>query len=281
MWNTSCTNKICFTKEKTYEQNLHLRRLFSIKPRITITEPYIPYFMHSGGWQREKKRQEEDKVERVNYIYFNKILESKMKHSKYSKYEVEPKQIYPAFRRYSRYKLSDIINMIKIRKDNIKMENKISEIKSDYERGEMRKEANKQRKYVYNLLNRPKSIPYAPQLKFLSIDQVNNRIRSQIIKGQKYFRTQSSITDGKRRSSMIQLRNKMNNNNTSLKIDKNKSLNKSNTNKKSQGSINKKSINIESENNYINSKKEGEINTTTKKTNKKETTTKSNTGIKK
>ena len=52
--------------------------------------------------------------------------------------------------------------MIRIKKDNIKMENKISEIKSDYERGEMRKEADKQRKYLDNLLNRPKSIPYAP-----------------------------------------------------------------------------------------------------------------------
>ena len=55
MWNTSCTNKICFTKEKTYEQNLHLKRLFSIKPRINVTEPYIPSFLYSGGWQREKK----------------------------------------------------------------------------------------------------------------------------------------------------------------------------------------------------------------------------------
>ena len=279
MWNTSCSNKICFTKEKTYEQNLHLRRLFTIRPRITITEPYVPYFMHSGGWQREKKRQEEDKVEKVNNIYFNKILETKIKHSKYSKYEVEPKQIYPAFRRYSRYKLSDILNMIKIKKDNIKMENKISEIKSDYERGEMRKEADKQRKYLDNLLNRPKSIPYAPQLKFLSIDQVNNRIRSQIIKGQKYFRTQSSLPEGKRRNSMRQLRNKMNN--TSIKGDGNKSLNKTNTSKKSQGSKNKKSINIESENNYVSDKKEGENNNTNKKTNKKETTTKCNTGIKK
>jgi hypothetical protein len=234
--------------------------------------------MHSGGWQREKKRQEEDKVEKVNYIYFNKILETKMKHSKYSKYEVEPKQIYPAFRRYSRYKLSDILNMIRIKKDNMKMENKISEIKSDYERGEMRKEADKQKKYLYNLLNRPKSIPYAPQLNFLSIDQVNNRIRSQIIKGQKYIRTQSSLPEGKRRNSMRQLRN---NNNISIKGDRNKSLNKTNTSKKSQGSKNKKSINIESESNYVGDKKEGENNTTNKKTNKKETTTKCNTGIKK
>jgi len=277
MWNTSCTNKICYTKEKTYEQNLHLRRLFSIKPRINVTEPYIPSFLYSGGWQREKKRQEEDKVEKTNYIYFNKILETKMRHSKYSKYEVEPKQIYPAFRRYSKYKLDDIIKMLNIKKDNVRLENKLSEIKSTYERGEMRKEAEKQTKYLNNLLNRPKSIPYAPQLEFLSIDQVNNRLRNKIIKTQRYFRTQSSITDEKRRNSMRELRNKMNNSN--IKGKKNKSFNKSNTSKKNQDSKDKKSLKI-TENNCVNGKKES-INSSNKKTNKKETTTKCNTVINK
>ena len=277
MWNTSCTNKICYSKEKTYEQNLHLRRLFSIKPRINITEPYIPSFLYSGGWQREKRRQEEDKVERVNYIYFNKILETKMRHSKYSRYVVEPKQIYPAFRRYSRYKLDDIIKMLNIKKDNVRLENKLSEIKSTYERGEMRKEAEKQTKYLNNLLNRPKSIPYAPQLEFLSIDQVNNRLRNKIIKTQRYFRTQSSITDEKRRNSMRELRNKMNNSN--IKGKKNKSFNKSNTSKKNQDSKDKKSLKI-TENNCVNGKKES-INSSNKKTNKKETTTKCNTVINK
>ena len=277
MWNTSCTNKICFTKEKTYEQNLHLKRLFSIKPRINVTEPYIPSFLYSDGWQREKKRQEEDKVEKTNYIYFNKILETKMRHSKYSKYEVEPKQIYPAFRRYSKYKLDDIIKMLNIKKDNVRLENKLSEIKSTYERGEMRKEAEKQTKYLNNLLNRPKSIPYAPQLEFLSIDQVNNRLRNKIIKTQRYFRTQSSITDEKRRNSMRELRNKMNNSN--IKGKKNKSFNKSNTSKKNQDSKDKKSLKI-TENNCVNGKKES-INSSNKKTNKKETTTKCNTVINK
>ena len=57
--------------------------------------------------------------------------------------------------------------MIRIKNDNIRLENKLNEIKSCYERGEMRKEAEKQKKYLNNLLNRPKSIPYAPQLNFL------------------------------------------------------------------------------------------------------------------
>jgi hypothetical protein len=278
MWNTSCTNKICFTKEKTYEQDLHLKRLYSIRPRITITEPYIPYFLHSGGWQREKKRQEETKVEKLNTIFYSKVFEARFKPGKYNKYKIEPK-LYPAFQRFNRYKLSDIINMIRIRNDNIKMENKISEIKSTYERGEMRKEAFLQKKYLYNLLNRPKSIPYAPQLNFLSIDQYNNRHRSQIIKGERHFKTQINIGDGRRRNSMIQLRK--NKNNTIDKFYKNKSLNGSDASNKNQNLKRKKSLNIDSDINNVINKKEDNINSTAKKNNKKETTTKSNTGMKK
>lgn len=277
MWNTSCTNKICFAREKTYEQDLHLRRLYSIRPRITITEPYIPYFLHSGGWQREKKRQEEAKVEKLNTICYKRVFDARFKPGLYNKYKIEPKP-YPAFQRFNRYKLSDLINMIRIRNDNIRMENKISEIKSIYEINEMRKEAYFQKKYLYNLLNRPKSIPYAPQLNFISIDQYNNRQRSQIIKGERHFKTQSSIREGKRRNSMIQLRKKINY--TMSKYYKNKSLNKSNTSKKNQ-SKRKKSLNIESDINNVNIKKDDIINNSIKKSNKKETTTKCNTGMKK
>ena len=163
---------------------------------------------------KRKKRQEEDKVEKVNTIYYTKIFMAKFKHSRYSRYEAQPKQICPAFRHFSRYKLSDILNMIRIRKGNIGFENKIGKIKSDYDRVDMRKEAYKQKLYLNNLLKTPKSIPYAPQLKFKSLEQINNniRLRSQILKNQKHFKTQTSITEGKRRNySMSQLRNDMGN----------------------------------------------------------------------
>ena len=42
--------------------------------------------------------------------------------------------------------------MIRIREDNIRHENKIAEIKSDYDRVDMRKEAYKQKLYLSNLL---------------------------------------------------------------------------------------------------------------------------------
>ena len=210
MWNTSYTNKICFTKEKFYEQNLHLNRLYKIRPRISITEPYIPYFIHSGGWQREKKRQETSEIYKINNIIYNRVQEVKLKHGQYSLSEVYPKQIYPAFRRLARYKISDLIKLINIRKDNFRLKNKISEIKSDYERNYMKNEAEKQVKYLNNIMNQSKSIPYAPQLKFISIDQYNRLIKNK--KLYRYFNTQnSSIADGKRRHSMIELRNSDNN----------------------------------------------------------------------
>ena len=281
MWNTTCSNKICFTKEKTYEQNLHLKRLYTIRPRITITEPYFPFFMKSGGWQREKKRQEEDKVEKINNIYFTKIFDARLKPGDYNKKKIKP-GLYPAFKKLAGYKISDILKILKIKKDNMKMENKISEIKSDYERNEMRKEAQKQKLYLNNLLNRPKSIPYAPQLNFISIDQINNRMkRNQGIKSQKHFMTQSSIINNVRVSSMRQLRNNMNN--ISIKLSKNKSMhNRTNSAKKNQqNSKSRKSLDLEVENNFINNKNQDMANSILKKTNKKETTTKCTTGMKK
>ena len=277
MWNTTCSNKICFTKEKTYEQDLHLKRLYTIRPRLTITEPYIPFFMHSGGWQREKKRQEEDKVGKINNIYFTKVIDAGIKPGQYNKKQVRPK-LYPAFKRLARYKLSDILKMIRIRKDNLKMENKISEIKSDYERNEMRKEAEKQKEYLSNLLNRPKSIPYAPQLNFISIDQYNKRMkRNQGIKNQKYYMTQSSIMNDIKRNSMRHIRN--NTKNISIKLTKNKSMNNANnlSKKNNKHSRSRKSLDIESDNNYINNKKQDVIYSTLKKSNKKDTTTKCTT----
>ncbi len=279
MWNTTCSNKICFTKEKTYEQNLHLKRLYTIRPRITITEPYFPFFMKSGGWQREKKRQEEDKVEKINNIYFTKIFDARLKPGDYNKKKIKP-GLYPAFKKLAGYKISDILKILKIKKDNMKMENKISEIKSEYEINLMKKEARKQKEYLNNLLNRPKSIPYAPQLSFLSIDQINNRIKRIKIKSQKHYMTQTSIYNDLKRNSMRNLRN--NTHNISIKLTKNKSTNNrtniSINKKNDQNSKSRKSLEIEYDNNYyINNRKKDMINSTFKKSNKKETTTKCTT----
>ena len=204
-------------------------------------------------------------------------MDAKIRPSLYNKKQIRPK-LYPAFKRFARFKLSDILKMIKIKKDNMKMENKISEIKSEYEINLMKKEARKQKEYLNNLLNRPKSIPYAPQLSFLSIDQINNRIKRIKIKSQKHYMTQTSIYNDLKRNSMRNLRN--NTHNISIKLTKNKSTNNrtniSINKKNDQNSKNRKSLEIEYDNNYYIRKKDM-INSTFKKSNKKETTTKCTT----
>ena len=271
MWNTSCTNRICFTQDKTYEQNLHLKRLFCIRPEINVTEPYKPNFLRIRGPQKEKRKQIQNQIDKDNIILEKKKLEIIIKNGKYSKYEVEPKQIYPAFRRYSRLKLSDIIKLINIGFENKRLENKLINLKSTYDNREMRKEAEKQEKYLQNILNRPKSIPFTPALKFKSIQQLHNIFKKQLIKQQQYFNEQENNNGNVRRHSAKYLRTNTNNNS---RINKSNGQNNKNENKtnRSQSSKNRKSLKI---NNDINIENNDEGND--QKIKKEIGTTKANT----
>ena len=261
MWTTVCSNKICFNKDKTTEQNLHLRRLFCIRPEINISEPFVPNFLRIRGPQREKRRQIQDQIDKDNLILDKKKLEVLIKNGKYSRYEVEPKCVYPAFRRYNNLKLDDIYRLIRIDFENRRLENKCSKLKSRYDYGEMRKEAEKQEKYLDNILNRPKSIPFTPALNFISIEQLHNRLKKSLI-----------IQQYKRGNSARYTRTNPNNS----KINKsngenNKSGKKTN---RSQSSKNKRSLNIN--NDIENGMKERDD----KKVKKETGSTKAETGIK-
>lgn len=246
MWNTSCSNKICFTQDKTYEQNLHLKRLFCIRPEINTTEPYKPDFLKIKAPQKAKRKQTQDQIDKDNYILEKKLLEVFIKNGKYSRYEVEPKEIYPAFRRYSRLKFSDIINLIKIHFENQKLENKLINIKSTYDNGNLRKEAEKQQKYLNNILNRPKSISFTPALNFISIEQLHKRLKNQLFIQQRYLNGQQNNNDNlKRRHSSSYLPNNTNNSKMNKSNGQiNKSGNKSNRSHRSQSSKNRKSLKI-------------------------------------
>ena len=274
MWNTSCSNKICFTQDKTYEQNLHLKRLFCIRPQINVTRPYIPDFLNARGPQREKRKQIQEEINKGNYILQRKIIDANIKNGKYSKYVVMPKEVYPAFRRYSNLKISDIINMININFNNQRLKNKIINLKSNYDIDEMHKEAEKQEKYLQNLLNRPKSIPFTPALNFISIEQLHKRLKNQLIKQQRYLNEQQTTNENKskRGNSAGYLGTYTNNNSKINKTngENNKSGNRTNRSKRSQSSKNRKSLKINSDIEFENDKKI-----------KKDTTTKTNTGIKK
>ena len=276
MWNTSCSNKICFTQDKTYEQNLHLKRLFCIRPQINVTRPYIPDFLIIRGPQIEKRKQLQAEINKGNYILQRKIIDVNNKNGKYSKEVVIPKEVYPAFRRYSNLKISDIIKMININFDNQRLQNKIINLKSNYDNDEMHKEAEKQEKYLQNILNRPKSIPFTPALNFISIEQLHKRLKNQLIKQQRYLNEQQITNENisKRGNSAGHLRTYTNNNSKINKTngENNKSGNRTNRSKRSQSSKNKKSLKINSD---------IEIENENNKKIKKDTTTKYNTEIKK
>ena len=275
MWNTACSNRICFTKDKTNEQNLHLNRLLCTRPKINVTEPYVPTFLKINSSQKEKKKQIQNKKNKENDILQKKILNVYFKNGKYSRYEVEPKQIYPAFRRYTNLKFDEIVRLININTDNQKFENKISNLKSIYDNGEMMKEAEKQEKYLNNLLNRPKSIPFTPALKFKSIEYVRNWLKNQFIRQQQYLNEYQNTNSGnsRRGNSARKMRTSTNASNNKMNKslgEKNKSENKTN---RSQSSKNRKSLKINNDHNN-----EDEEN---KKSKKETGTTKTDTAVKK
>ena len=270
MWNTACSNQLCFNKDKTNEQNLHLARLFCIRPQVNTTRPFVPKFLEIRAPQKEKKKQIQAQINKDNNILNNKIIEVFLKKSKYSQ---QPKKEYPAFRRYSNLKYEDIIRLSNIALENIKFENKITNLRATYEHGEMRKEAEKQEIYLNNLLNRPKSIPFTPSLNFISIEQLHNRLKKQLIRQQQqYLNEERNITVGnnlRRGNSTSQMRTNTNNN-SKTNGEKNKSAKKAS---RSQSSKNIKPLQINPDIQF-----ENNINDKDKdKKGKKETTTKSNT----
>jgi hypothetical protein len=273
MWNTACVNQLCFHKDKTNEQNLHLARLFCIRPQVNTTRPFVPKFLEIRAPQKEKKKQIQAQINKDNNILNNKIIEVFLKNSKYSQ---QPKKEYPAFRRYSNLKYEDIIRLSNIALENIKFENKINNLRPTYEYGKMRKEAEKQEIYLNNLLNRPKSIPFTPSLNFISIEQLHNRLKKQLIRQQLQFLNEERINtvgkNMKRRNSTSQMRTNTNNNSKINKNngEKNKSGNKAN---RSQSSKNIRPLAINPDiqiENIIDDKNKD-------KKSKKETTTKCNT----
>jgi len=277
MWNTSCSNKLCFHKDKTNEQNMHLARLFCIRPQVNTTRPFVPKFLEIRAPQKEKKRQIQSQIDKDNNILNNKILEVFLKNSKYSQ---QPKKEYPAFRRYSNLKYEDIIRLSNIALENMKFENKIANLKPTYEYWEMRKDAEKQEIYLNNLLNRPKSIPFNPALNFISIEQLHHRLKRQFIRQQlQYLNEERNITVGnnlRRGNSSTQLRTRTNNNS---KINKTNGESSKSGKKasRSQSSKNIRSLKINPDTQF-----ESNINDKDKDNkSKKETTTKSNTLVKK
>ena len=269
MWNFVCSNRICFDIDKSREQNLHLERLLTIKPTMnSANRPKKPDFLQRRGPQIEKQKQIQDKINYENQLVKSQINEI---YSKPGKYCQQPPQQYPAFRRYGPLKYNEAMKLIKIYESNLKFQNKIQTCRPSIDNKNLMKDAENQERYLFNLLNRPKSIPITPSLNFLSIEQVKNRINNQILYAQQEYynnmnrsKSQTKGTSAKRGGSA-----KKSSNNS--KLNKSQKSNKSgNKVSRSQSAKKQKALNIDDVNKMENNK-------ANIKENKKETTTKNTT----
>lgn len=276
MWKTCISNRICYTQEKFREQNLHLERLFSIKPMTNTSKPYKPYFLEIKTPQIEARLQTQTKINYENHLLDKKLFKIFTNEGKYNQNVLRPNE-YPAFKRIYNYKYDDIVKQIKLIEKNRVYKYRIENLKSNYSREEMSKEAELQEKYKNNILKRPKSIPFTPAMNFVSIRQVKQRLEKQLLDAQYYYEQQQNKTSNSHRASSAKKENKSNNSVQSN--NKNKSLNKSN---RSQSSKNRKSLKIDDDENIQNeSKKNLKENIVTCEKSKKETgTTKGTTGKK-
>ena len=267
MWKSVCFNRICFDIDKSREQNQHLERLLTIKPTMNSTNrPHIPEFITRRGPQIEKRKQIQEKINYENQLVKTQINEIYTKPGKYCQ---KPPQKYPAFRRNGSYKYSDLIKQIKIYESNIKFQNKIQTCRPCIDNKDIKKDAENQKKYLYNLLNRPKSIPITPSLKFYSVDQIINKANKFIAQQEYYNSIKSSKNQAKGTSVKRGGSAKKSSNNS--KLNKSKKSNKcENKVSKSQSAKKQKNIKIDDDN-------KNENNKDNLKGDKKETTTKNTT----
>lgn len=174
MWDSVCSNKICFNFEKSREQMLHLNRILSVKPTISAkNRPIRPEFLKRGGPQIEKQKQTQTKIKKENNLVKKQIKEIFNKPGKYYQRKTE---IYPAFRRQDSRKYDESFKFFEIKENNIKFRDRIKSCRPYLNHKEMRKEAHNQEKYLLNLLKRPKNIPIKPPLNFVSVEKIKNKL---------------------------------------------------------------------------------------------------------
>ena len=173
-------NEIFNSLDKERDQFLHLRRLYTIKPTLKIEPPIRPKFLKKNQSKKLKRAQTQLKIDYENYILTRKILEINNKKGDYNQNVLKPQKDYPAFRRtYFNYKYQDIEKMKTILEDNIKIRNRLNNVKSYYKTEDINEDAKKQEKYLNNLLSRNKTIRIPPPLNYYDIEQYKNYVEAQ------------------------------------------------------------------------------------------------------
>ena len=172
-------NEICDSLEKERDQLNHLRRLYSIKPTFKIKSPKKPKFLINNYSRILTRAQTQYNINYENMILRNRLSYISTKKGPYNQNYLRPKSGLSFFKKtFINYSFQDVENMRKILLDNIKMYNKVNNIKSYYDFDTINKEAKKQVKYMNNISAQNKYIKKPPSLNYIDIEQFRKYIEA-------------------------------------------------------------------------------------------------------
>jgi len=173
-------NEICDSLDKKRDHLMHLKRLYAIKPTFKIKSPKKPKFLLNNISRELKRVQTQYNIENENMILRDRLSYMYSKKGPYNQKYLRPKSGLPAFKKtYINYSFQDIENMKKTLQENIKIYNKVNNMRSYYEFKEINKEAKLQVKYMNNLLKENRHIKKPPSLDYINFEQFKQLIEAQ------------------------------------------------------------------------------------------------------
>ena len=173
-------NEICDSLDKERDHLMHLKRLYAIKPTFKIKSPKKPKFLLNNISRELKRAQTQYNIENENMILRDRLSYIYSKKGPYNQKYLRPKSGLPSFKKtYINYSFQDIENMKKTLQENIKIYNKVNNMRSYYEFKDINKEAKLQVKYMNNLLKENRYIKKPPSLDYINIEQFKQLIEAQ------------------------------------------------------------------------------------------------------
>ena len=173
-------NEICDSQDRERDHLMHLKRLYTIKPTFKIKSPKKPKFLLNNISRELKRAQTQYNIENENMILRDRLSYIYSKKGPYNQKYLRPKSGLPAFKKtYINYSFQDIENMKKTLQENIKIYNKVNNMRSYYEFKNINKEAKLQVKYMNNLLKENRHIKKPPSLDYINFEQFKQLIEAQ------------------------------------------------------------------------------------------------------
>ena len=172
-------NEICDSLEKERDQLMHLRRLYSIKPTFKIKSPKKPKFLINNYSRLLTRAQTQYNIDYENMKLRDRLSYISTKNGPYNKNDLRPKSGLHLFKKtFINYSFQDVENMRKTLMDNIKMYDRVNNMKSYYDFDTINKEAKLQVKYMNNISQQNRYIKKPPSLNFIDIEKFKRYIET-------------------------------------------------------------------------------------------------------